>query len=697
MGSMEDVALNKYRNIGIMAHIDAGKTTLTERILFYTGESHKIGEVDQGTATMDWMVQEQERGITITAAATTCYWLNHRINIIDTPGHVDFTIEVERSLRVLDGAIAVFCGVGGVEPQSETVWRQANKYNVPRIAFINKLDRVGANFFRAAEMINTKLHATPILVQIPMGTEDKFKGVIDLVKMKAIYWKDETLGQEMFYEEIPKEFEELALKHHTALIEKLSEFDDDICQKFLDGQTVEEQNVWLVLRKATLSCSLVPVFCGSALKNKGVQPLLDAVVALLPSPADKAETVGLLPENHDKKVVFKSKADEHFSALAFKIANDTFAGQLTFLRIYSGRMEVGESIYNSTKDKRERVSKILLMHSNKREEKKSAHAGEIVAVVGLRLTGTGDTLCSDKHPILLEKIEFPEPVIFVAIEPKTKADEDKLNESLARLMMEDPTFRVSTNKETGQLIISGMGELHLEIIVDRLLREFKVSAKVGKPQVAYRETVTTVSEAEVAFDRELNGKKYFAKVKVVVQPATKPEGFTCRFELEQENLSNERKNTMSKSLKDVSTAGYLAGYPTYNIEAVVKKTEFTDQDGVDMALTAASSLAFKDAYLQGSPVLLEPIMSVEIIAPEEYVGDVIGDLGSRRGRVLEMGVRADNLKFVMASVPLAGMFGYSTDLRSLTQGRGTYTMEFTEYKPVPEAISKEIISPSNYF
>ena len=694
---MEDVALNKYRNIGIMAHIDAGKTTLTERILFYTGENHKIGEVDQGTATMDWMVQEQERGITITAAATTCYWLNHRINIIDTPGHVDFTIEVERSLRVLDGAIAVFCGVGGVEPQSETVWRQANKYNVPRIAFINKLDRVGANFFRAAEMIHTKLHATPILVQIPMGTEDKFKGVIDLVKMKAIYWKDETLGQEMFYEEIPKDFTELALKHHTALIEKLSEFDDEICQKFLDGQPVEEQSVWDALRKATLSCSLVPVFCGSALKNKGVQPLLDAVVALLPSPADKAETFGLLPSDHNKKIVFKSKADEHFSALAFKIANDTFAGQLTFLRIYSGRMEVGESIYNSTKDKRERVSKILLMHSNKREEKKSAHAGEIVAVVGLRLTGTGDTLCTDKHPILLEKIEVPEPVIFVAIEPKTKADEDKLNESLARLMMEDPTFKVSTNKETGQLIISGMGELHLEIIVDRLLREFKVSAKVGKPQVAYRETVTTVSEAEVAFDRELNGKKYFAKVKVVVQPASKPEGFACRFELEQELLSNERKNTMSKSLKDVSTAGYLAGYPTYNIEAVVKRVEFADQDGVDMALTAASSLAFKDAYLQGSPVLLEPIMSVEIIAPEEYVGDVIGDLGSRRGRVLEMGVRADNLRFVMASVPLAGMFGYSTDLRSLTQGRGTYTMEFTEYKPVPEAISREIISPSNYF
>ena len=481
------------------------------------------------------------------------------------------------------------------------------------------------------------------------------------------------------------------------MIEKLSEFDDDMCGKFLDGCVVEDQHIWDVLRKCTLSCSLVPVFCGSALKNKGVQPLLDAVVALLPSPADRGEIHGILPENHDKKIVFKPKADEHLSALAFKIANDTYAGQLTFLRIYSGRIEVGESVYNSTKDKRERISKILLMHSNKREEKKTAHAGEIVAIVGLRVTTTGDTLCEDKHPVLLEKIEFPEPVIFVAIEPKTKADEEKLNESLARLMMEDPTFRVSTNKETGQQIISGMGELHLEIIVDRLLREFKVGAKVGKPQVAYRETVTTVSEVDVAFDREINGKKYFAKVKLQVHPAPKPEGFACRFELEQENLATERKNFLSRSLKDVSTAGYLAGYPTYNIEAVVKRVEFTDQEGADMALTAAASLAFKDAYLQGNPVLLEPIMSVEVISPEEYVGDVIGDLGSRRGRVLEMGVRADNLRFVMASVPLAGMFGYSTDLRSLTQGRGTYTMEFTEYKPVPEAISREIISPTNYF
>jgi elongation factor G len=515
--------------------------------------------------------------------------------------------------------------------------------------------------------------------------------------MKAIYWKDDTQGQELYYDEIPKEYTEQAIKYRGALIEKLSEFDDDMCGKFLDGCQVEEQHIWDVLRKATLNCSLVPVFCGSALKNKGVQPLLDAVVALLPSPADRGEIHGILPENHDKKVVFKPKADEHLSALAFKIANDTYAGQLTFLRIYSGRIEVGESVYNSTKDKRERISKILLMHSNKREEKKTAHAGEIVAIVGLRLTTTGDTLCEEKHPVLLEKIEFPEPVIFVAIEPKTKADEEKLNESLGRLMMEDPTFKVSINKETGQQIISGMGELHLEIIVDRLLREFKVGAKVGKPQVAYRETVTAISEVDVAFDREINGKKYFAKVKLAVHPAPKPEGFTCRFELEQENLTNERKNFISKSLKDVSTAGYLAGYPTYNIEAVVKRVEFTDQEGADMALTAAASLAFKDAYLQGSPVLLEPIMSVEVILPEEYVGDVIGDLGSRRGRVLEMGVRADNLRFVMASVPLAGMFGYSTDLRSLTQGRGTYTMEFTEYKPVPEAISREIISPSNYF
>jgi elongation factor G len=564
---MDDVALQKYRNIGIMAHIDAGKTTLTERILFYTGENHKIGEVDEGTATMDWMVQEQERGITITAAATTCHWLNHRINIIDTPGHVDFTIEVERSLRVLDGAVAVFCGVGGVEPQSETVWRQANKYNVPRIAFINKLDRLGADLFHAKETMVTKLHANPVLTQIPIGREDNFRGVVDLIKMKAIYWKDDTQGIEYEYVDIPPELLEDAKHHRSIMIEKLSECDDDMCTKFLGGVDVSEEEIWTALRKGTLNCTLNPVFCGSALKNKGVQPLLDAVIKLLPSPSDRGAVIGVDPEKHEKMMSYEPRSDEKLSALAFKVANDAYAGQLTFIRVYSGSFNIGDSVYNSTKGKRERVSKIFLMHSNKREEKKTVHAGEIVALVGLRLTTTGDTLCSEKAPILLEKIEFPEPVIFVSIEPKTKADEEKLNESLARLMMEDPTFKVYANHETGQQIISGMGELHLEIIVDRLLREFKVSAKVGKPHVAYRETITKASDAEGYFDREMGGKKFFAGIKISLTPVEKGEAVTCDFELEQSAtttgrpISNDYKNVVSKALKDAATSGSLAGYP----------------------------------------------------------------------------------------------------------------------------------------
>ncbi len=694
---MDDVALQKYRNIGIMAHIDAGKTTLTERILFYTGITHKIGEVDQGTATMDWMVQEQERGITITAAATTCFWKDHRINIIDTPGHVDFTIEVERSLRVLDGAIAVFCGVGGVEPQSETVWRQANKYHVPRIAFVNKMDRMGADLFRVREMIHLKLGASPVLMQIPIGTGDKFKGVVDLVKMKAVYWKDDTQGLEYSYDEIPEELKKDAEHWRSALLERLSECDDDICSRFLDGTVVEEKQIWEVLRKLTLSFSVVPVFCGSAFKNKGVQPLLDAVISLLPDPADRGEIVGHDPVKDDKMVSFHPKTDESFSALAFKIANDPYAGQLTYVRIYSGSIEVGSTVYNSVKGKRERVSKILLMHSNKREERKSAHAGEIVGFVGLRLTSTGDTLCSDKKQVLLEKIEVPEPVIFVAIEPKTKTDEEKLNESLSRLMMEDPTFRVAINQETGQQIISGMGELHLEIIVDRLLREFKVSAKVGKPQVAYRETITAVSEATGYFDKELGGKKFFAGVKLEVAPYDGPDIVSVGFALEQENLTQEQKNLIMKSVKDSCTSGHLAGYPVYKLQVKIKKIEFAEAEGLEISLPAAASLAFREAYNSAGPVLLEPIMSVEMVSPEEYVGDIIGDVGTRRGRVLEMGIRSDGLRFVMASVPLAGMFGYSTDLRSLTQGRGTYTMEFSEYQAVPQALSREIIGGINYF
>ena len=693
---MDDVELRNYRNIGIMAHIDAGKTTLTERILFYTGESYKIGEVDQGTAVMDWMLQEQERGITITSAATTCFWKKHRINIIDTPGHVDFTIEVERSLRVLDGAVAVFCGVGGVQPQSETVWKQANKYKVPRIAFINKLDRVGADLFRAKEMMEKRLHAKPILLQIPIGLEDKFKGVIDLVKMKAIYWQDDTLGLKYDYSDIPEEFYEQAKEQRNILIEKLSDCNDAVCSKFLEGKNIDEEEIWDVLRKSTLNCSMVPVFCGSALKNKGIQPLLDAVNRLLPCPSDRGKIEGLSAEKEGKKIYFEPKVDEKLSALAFKIANDPYAGQLTYVRVYSGSFSLGETVFNSNKGKRERISKILLMHSNKREELKTAKAGEIVALVGLRLTGTGDTLCSDKAPVFLEKIEFPEPVIFVSVEPKTKADEEKLNDSIAKLMLEDPTFKLYANQETGQQIISGMGELHLEIIVDRLLREFKVAAKVGKPQVAYRETVTRVSEAEGYFDKEWGGKKFFAGVKLSIAPHEKTEAFICDFE-PTVGLSAEYRDILSKSIQGAATSGTLAGYPVYRVHVRVKKVDFIEQEEGSGALSAASVAAFRDAYRSAEPVLLEPIMKVEVVATEAYIGDIISDFGARRGRVTEMGVVMGGDRFINAVVPLASMFGYSTDLRSLTQGRGTYTMQFDEYMPVPPAISKGIISPSNYF
>jgi elongation factor G len=679
-----------------MAHIDAGKTTLTERILFYTGESHKIGEVDQGTAIMDWMVQEQERGITITSAATTCFWNKHRINIIDTPGHVDFTIEVERSLRVLDGAVAVFCGVGGVQPQSETVWRQANKYKVPRISFINKLDRVGADLFRVKEMIEKRLHAVPVLLQLPIGLEDKFRGIIDLVKMKAMYWQDDSLGAKYEYSDIPSEFLDQAKEQRNILIEKLSDCNDLICSKFLDGNEISEDEIWTALRELTLTCSVVPVLCGSALKNKGVQPLLDAVNRLLPSPADRGRIEGLSTEKEDKKISFEPKVDEKLSALAFKIANDPYSGQLTYVRIYSGSFNLGETVFNSSKGKRERVSKILLMHSNKREELKTARAGEIVALVGLRLTSTGDTLCSDKVPVLLEKIEVPEPVIFVSVEPKTKADEEKLNESIARLMMEDPTFRLSVNQETGQQIISGMGELHLEIIVDRLLREFRVAAKVGKPQVAYRETVSKSSEAEGYFDKELAGKKFFAGVKLSIAPHDKSEAFVCDFE-PTVVLSREYRDMLSRSLQGAATSGSLAGYPVYKVHVKVQKVDFIEQEDASGALLAASVVAFRDAYNSAGPVLLEPIMKVEVVVPENYVGDIISDFGSRRGKVTEMGVVMGGDRFIHAVTPLASMFGYSTDLRSLTQGRGTYTMQFAEYMPVPAAISKGIINPGNYF
>lgn len=694
-----DESLNIFRNIGIMAHIDAGKTTLTERILFYTGINHKIGEVHDGTATMDWMVQEQERGITITAAATTCYWLKHRINIIDTPGHVDFTIEVERSLRVLDGAIGVFCGVGGVEPQSETVWRQADKYNVPRIAFVNKLDRVGADIFRVKDMMISRLKANPVLVQIPIGISESFKGVIDLVKMKAIYWDDSKLGAKYSYEEIPSDLMDEATTHRNILIEKLSEHCDEICEKYLEGKELTEDLIWERLRQVTLSCDMVPVFCGSALKNKGVQPLLDGIIKLLPSPNDRGEVIGHDLNDLDKEIKYQPTKKEKLSALAFKIASDSFAGQLSFVRIYSGVLEAGKSVYNSSKKKRERISKILLMHSNKREERKQAHAGEIVAVVGTRFTSTGDTLCDEKNPILLEKIEFPEPVIFIAIEPKTKADEEKLKQSLEKLMLEDPTFKFYTNDETGQEIISGMGELHLEIIKDRLLREFKVDAKVGKPQVAYRETISKNVKGTYTFEKEIEEKKHKVTISFNIEK-TQDHGQDkiCVFNLPENSfISNEFKEIIKKSILSSLTSGAFSGYPILGIKVTIEDIDFIEQDGSELAFSAASSLGFNDVYKKGSPVLLEPIMDVEVISPENYMGDIIGDIGTRRGKVIEMGVQLEDIRFVRAEVPLNKMFGYSTDLRSLTQGRANFTMQFKEYRQTPPEISNEIVNSYNYF
>lgn len=686
-----DDSLSKFRNIGIMAHIDAGKTTLTERILYYTGINHKIGEVHDGNATMDWMVQEQERGITITAAATTCYWLKNRINIIDTPGHVDFTIEVERSLRVLDGAIGVFCAVGGVEPQSETVWRQADKYKVPRIAFINKMDRVGADLLRVRDMMISRLKTNPILLQIPIGTEEKFKGVIDLIKMKAIYWDDNTKGMKYCIEEIPNELAEEAKCYRNELIEKISECSDEVCCLYLDGNDISEEVLIKEIRKETLACNLVPVFCGSALKNKGIQSVLDGVINYLPSPLDRGTIFGHDVEKEDKIIKFEPDKDDNFSALAFKIMSDSYANQLTFVRIYSGKIEVGKNVYNPVKNKREKISKILLMHSNKREEKKDAVAGEIVALVGLRFTSTGDTLCNEKHPILLEKMDFPEPVIFVAIEPKTKADEEKLNDSLEKLMLEDPTFKVFTNKETGQQIISGMGELHLEIITDRLLRDFKVSAKVGKPQVAYRETVSIENKATYVFEREIENKKHSVTIKLKIESAK--EGETIKFNLPTGKIIQDHfKNVIIKTLNDNFTYGSLAGYPVYGVKVVIEDVDYIEQDGVEIAFSAATSMAFREVYENAEPILLEPIMDVEVVVPESYTGDIISDFGARRGKVIEMGIKTGELKFIRALVPLSKMFGYSTDLRSLTQGRANYTMQFHEYKPLSKELSQSLIN-----
>ena len=684
------VPLDRTRNIGIMAHIDAGKTTTTERILYYTGINYKIGEVHEGTATMDWMVQEQERGITITSAATTCLWRDHRVNIIDTPGHVDFTIEVERSLRVLDGAVGVFCSVGGVEPQTETVWRQADKYQVPRIAFVNKMDRVGADFFRVIQMIKDRLGAHAVPLQLPLGAEDKFIGVIDLVRMKAVVWEDESLGAKFRDEAIPEEMASLAAEYRDKLIEAVADSDEAIMEKYLEGHEVNESELAKAIRSATLAIKIIPVLCGSAFRNKGVQPLLDAVIEYLPSPLDIPPVKGIDPDSQspDER---PAKDDAPFSALAFKIMTDPFVGTLSFFRVYSGSLTSGASVYNSTKGKRERIGRLLKMHANKREEIKEVYAGDIAAGVGLRTATTGDTLCDENDPIILESIEFPEPVISIAIEPKSKADQEKLGLSLQKLAAEDPSFRVRTDEETGQTIISGMGELHLEIIVDRLLREFNVGANVGKPQVAYKETVRKAVEQQGKFIRQTGGRGQYGDVWIKLEPQQPGAGFEFVDAVKGGSIPREYIPAVEKGVKEATENGALAGYPIVDVKVTLFDGSYHDVDSSEIAFKIAGSMAFKEATRKASPVLLEPIMSVEVVVPEDFMGDVIGDLNSRRGKVLGMDTRPA-AQAIDARVPLAQMFGYATDLRSMTQGRATYTMQFSHYEPVPANVAEGIIA-----
>jgi elongation factor G len=684
------VPLDRTRNIGIMAHIDAGKTTTTERILYYTGINYKIGEVHEGTATMDWMVQEQERGITITSAATTCLWRDHRVNIIDTPGHVDFTIEVERSLRVLDGAVGVFCSVGGVEPQTETVWRQADKYQVPRIAFVNKMDRLGADFFRVVQMIKDRLGARAVPLQLPIGAEDKFIGVIDLVRMKAIVWEDESLGAKFRDEAIPEELASAASEYREKLIEAAADSDETIMEKYLEGREISEAELTKAIRSATLAIKIIPVLCGSAFRNKGVQPLLDAVIEYLPSPLDIPPVRGIDPDTQapDER---PAKDDAPFSALAFKIMTDPFVGTLSFFRVYSGSLSAGASVYNSTKGKRERIGRLLKMHANKREEIKEVYAGDIAAGVGLRTATTGDTLCDENDPIILESIEFPEPVISIAIEPKSKADQEKLGLSLQKLAAEDPSFRVRTDEETGQTIISGMGELHLEIIVDRLLREFNVGANVGKPQVAYKETVRKPVEQQGKFIRQTGGRGQYGDVWIKLEPQQPGAGFEFVDAVKGGSIPREYIPAVEKGVKEATENGALAGYPMVDVKVTLFDGSYHDVDSSEIAFKIAGSMAFKEAARKASPVLLEPIMSVEVVVPEDFMGDVIGDLNSRRGKVLGMDTRPA-AQAIDARVPLAQMFGYATDLRSMTQGRATYTMQFSHYEPVPANVAEGIIA-----
>jgi elongation factor G len=682
-------SLEIIRNIGIMAHIDAGKTTTTERILYYTGKTHKMGEVHEGTTVMDWMPQEQERGITITSAATTCFWRDHQINIIDTPGHVDFTIEVERSLRVLDGAVAVFAGVEGVEPQSETVWRQADKYKVPRIAFVNKMDRVGANFFEVVKQIRERLGANPVAIQIPLGAEDQLQGVIDLVEMKALYWKSEDLGSKPETREIPAERADVASEYREKLLEAVAEVDESLTDKYLSEGTLSTAEIKQALRKGCVSLKLVPVICGSAFKNKGVQPLIDCVVDYLPSPNDVPPVEGKDPRDESKTLTRRPLLDEPFSALAFKIQNDSFVGQLTYFRVYSGKITAGDNVFNVAKGKRERLGRLLQMHANKREDVQEVRAGDIAATVGLRFTMTGDTLCSEGNPILLEKIQFPEPVISIAIEPKTKADEEKLTGALQRLAMEDPSFRISSNEETGQTLISGMGELHLEIIVDRMKREFKVEGNVGQPQVAYKESISKATQAEGKFVRQAAGRNQYGHVVVRFAPRERGSGFKFVNALGPNVIPKEFIPAIDKGLQEAMLGGIQTGYPAVDIEATLVDGSFSDTDSTEVAYKIAASMAFKDGARNANPVILEPIMTCEIVCPEDYMGGVIGDLNARRGKIISMSPR-HNLQVIKAEVPLATMFGYSTALRSQSQGRATFSMEPSHYDPVPPQIDREI-------
>jgi elongation factor G len=685
-------SLERTRNIGIMAHIDAGKTTTTERILYYTGRSYKIGEVHEGTATMDWMVQEQERGITITSAATTCFWRDCRVNIIDTPGHVDFTVEVERSLRVLDGAVAILDAVSGVEPQTETVWRQADKYRVPRIIYVNKMDRVGADYYQCIEMVRERLGAHPVPLQIPIGREDQYRGLVDLIDQIGLVWTDDddSLGKEYTQIPVPPEMQEQVKEYREKMIEGLAEVDEHLMAKYVHGEPITPAELKAAVRKGTITMTLFPVICGASFKNKGVQPLLDSVIDYLPSPLDIPPVQGLNPESRETEER-KAADDAPFAALAFKIMNDQHVGQLVFLRVYSGTLEAGSGVYNSTKDKKERVGRLLRMHANKKEEVEAVAAGDIAAAIGLKLTTTGDTLCDPERPIVLESMTFPDPVIAVAIEPKTRADEEKLGVSLSRLALEDPTFRVTSDEETAQTLIHGMGELHLEIIVDRLLREFRVEANVGKPQVAYRETIRKAGEAQGRYVRQTGGRGQYGDVYLEVEPNEPGKGFEFENKIVGGVVPREYIPAVEKGIREALDTGVLAGYPMVDVKVRLTDGSYHDVDSSEMAFKIAASMGFKEACRRAKPVLLEPVMDVEVVTPEEYMGAIVGDLNSRRGRIVSMEARGSS-QVIRASVPLGQMFGYATEMRSMTQGRATYTMQFARYEEVPPAIAEEIMA-----